>query len=36
MSNEISNNGTQNDMSNNGVIISESSTPLPEGVHLPI
>ena len=25
-----------NDMSNNGVVISESSTPLPAGVHLPI
>src|SRR5260370_10394452 len=25
-----------NDMSNNGVVISESATPLPVGVHLPI
>jgi len=25
-----------NDMSNNGVVISESATPLPAGVHLPI
>src|SRR5260370_9303725 len=25
-----------NDMSNNGVVISESTTPLPAGVHLPI
>src|SRR5579864_9320161 len=25
-----------NEMSNTGVVISESSTPLPEGVHLPI
>ena len=36
MSNEVSNNGAQNDMSNNGMIISESKTPLPAGVTLPI
>ena len=35
MSNEVSNNGAQNDMSNNGMIISESKTPLPAGVTLP-
>src|ERR1700678_4346989 len=36
MSNEVSTNGTQNDMSNNGMIISESKTPLPADVTLPI
>jgi cysteine desulfurase len=38
MSNEtnISQNGAGSDMSNSGVIISASSTPLPEGVHLPL
>ena len=36
MSNEISNNGSFNDMANNGVIISESSKPLPAGVTLPL
>jgi cysteine desulfurase len=36
MSNEISNNGNFNDMANNGVIISESSKPLPAGVSLPL
>src|SRR5580698_131015 len=36
MSNEVSNNGAQNEMSNNGMIISESKTPLPTGVTLPI
>src|ERR1700733_8426819 len=36
MSNEVSNNGAQSDMSNNGMIISESKTPLPVGVTLPI
>jgi len=36
MSNEVSKNGTQNDMSNNGMIISESKTTLPSGVNLPI
>src|SRR5271167_4222005 len=36
MSNEVSNNGAQSDMSNNGMIISESKTPLPAGVTLPI
>jgi cysteine desulfurase len=38
MSNEdsISQNGAGSDMSNSGVIISHSSTPLPEGVHLPL
>ena len=34
--NEISHNGQQNDMSNAGVIITNSATPLPEGVHLPL
>ena len=36
MSNEISNNGSFNDMANNGVIISESAAPLPPGVTLPL
>jgi cysteine desulfurase len=38
MSNEdgISQNGAGSDMSNSGVIISQSATPLPEGVHLPL
>jgi cysteine desulfurase len=34
--NEISQNGAGSDMSNSGVIISTSATPLPEGVHLPL
>jgi cysteine desulfurase len=34
--NGISRNGTANDMSNSGVIISNSAHPLPEGVHLPL
>ena len=33
---EISNNGEMNDMSNTGVIITQSTTPLPEGVSLPL
>jgi cysteine desulfurase len=36
MSNEISQNGAGSDMSNSGVIISSSATPLPAGVHLPL
>jgi cysteine desulfurase len=36
MSSEISNNGSVNDMANNGLIISESSKPLPPGVTLPL
>jgi cysteine desulfurase len=32
----ISQNGAGSDMSNSGVIISNSATPLPEGVHLPL
>jgi cysteine desulfurase len=38
MSNEdnISQNGAGSDMSNAGVIITQSATPLPEGVHLPL
>jgi cysteine desulfurase len=32
----ISYNGSGSDMSNSGVIISNSATPLPEGVHLPL
>ncbi len=32
----ISNNGAMSDMSNSGMIISESAAPLPEGVELPI
>ncbi len=36
MSNEISNNGSFNDMANNGVIITESAKPLPAGVTLPL
>jgi cysteine desulfurase len=32
----ISKNGAGSDMSNAGVIISNSATPLPEGVHLPL
>src|SRR5580698_8497937 len=35
-SSEISQNGAGSDMSNSGVIISSSATPLPEGVHLPL
>ena len=34
--NEISQNGAGSDMSNSGVIISSSATPLPKGVHLPL
>ncbi len=34
--NEISNNGSSNDMANNGLIISESTQPLPPGVTLPL
>jgi cysteine desulfurase len=34
--NGISQNGAGSDMSNSGVIISTSATPLPEGVHLPL
>src|SRR6202522_429617 len=36
MSNEVSNNGEQNDMSNNGMIVSDSKRPLPAGVTLRI
>ncbi len=36
MSSEVFHNGEINDMSNNGMIVSESSTPLPAGVTLPI
>ncbi len=36
MSNEISNNGSINDMANNGLIITESTKPLPPGVTLPL
>src|ERR1700727_3496807 len=36
MDNGISQNGAGSDMSNSGVIISSSATPLPEGVHLPL
>jgi cysteine desulfurase len=36
MSSEISNNGSSNDMANNGVIITGSAKPLPEGVTLPL
>jgi cysteine desulfurase len=36
MSSEISNNGAASDMSNSGVIITNSARPLPEGVHLPL
>jgi cysteine desulfurase len=36
MSSEISNNGSINDMANNGLIISGSAKPLPEGVSLPL
>jgi len=32
----ISQNGAGSDMSNSGVIITQSATPLPEGVHLPL
>jgi cysteine desulfurase len=32
----ISRNGAGSDMSNTGVIINNSATPLPEGVHLPL
>jgi cysteine desulfurase len=34
--NGISHNGSGSDMSNSGVIISNSATPLPDGVHLPL
>jgi cysteine desulfurase len=34
--NGVSHNGTLNDMSNSGVIITNSTTPLPHGVHLPL
>ena len=36
MNTEISNNGSFNDMANNGLIITESAKPLPEGVTLPL
>jgi cysteine desulfurase len=36
MENGISHNGSGSDMSDTGVIISSSATPLPEGVHLPL
>ena len=36
MSDGISNNGDMNEMSNSGMIITESATPLPAGVTLPI
>jgi cysteine desulfurase len=32
----ISNNGVDNEMSNSGMIITNSAKPLPEGVHLPL
>src|ERR1700678_4536451 len=32
----ISQNGAGSDMSNSGVIVTHSATPLPEGVHLPL
>ena len=34
--NGISQNGAGSNMSNSGVVITHSSTPLPEGVHLPL
>jgi cysteine desulfurase len=34
--NGISQNGAGSNMSNNGVIVTNSSSPLPEGVHLPL
>jgi cysteine desulfurase len=34
--NGISHNGSGSDMSNSGIIISNSAGPLPEGVHLPL
>ena len=34
--NGVSQNGSGSNMSNSGVIISSSATPLPEGVHLPL
>ena len=34
--NGISQNGAASDMSNSGVVITHSATPLPEGVHLPL
>jgi cysteine desulfurase len=34
--NGISQNGEASDMSNSGVVITHSATPLPEGVHLPL
>ena len=36
MSTEISHNGSNNDMANNGLIITESAKPLPAGVTLPL
>ena len=34
--NGISQNGAGANMSNSGVVITQSATPLPEGVHLPL
>jgi cysteine desulfurase len=34
--NGISQNGASSNMSNTGVVISQSATPLPQGVHLPL
>jgi cysteine desulfurase len=36
IANGISMNGSGSDMSNSGLIITNSATPLPEGVHLPL
>jgi len=36
MSNEMSSNGSSNDMVNNGLIITGSAKPLPAGVTLPL
>jgi cysteine desulfurase len=36
LNNGVSRNGSQSDMSNSGVVISNATGPLPEGVHLPL